>query len=109
MKATDEEQTRLRSAEAEATLQHSGTEVRTLVRTEPEAAEDTAARTLKAGRPIEEPGHQGPLEPGSVIKQRFVLERMLGKGGMGLVFGAVDRRKLEARDPNPHVALKVLN
>jgi serine/threonine protein kinase len=28
---------------------------------------------------------------------------------MGLVFGAIDRRKQEARDPNPHVALKVLN
>jgi predicted Ser/Thr protein kinase len=54
-------------------------------------------------------GHQGPLEPGSVIKKRFVLETILGKGGMGLVFGAIDRRKEEARDPNPRVALKVLN
>jgi hypothetical protein len=107
VKPTDDEQTKLRSAEV--TLQHSGTEVRTLVRTEEPEVADTAARTLKAGRPIEEPGHQGPLEPGSVIKQRFVLEHMLGKGGMGLVFGAVDRRKLEARDPNPYVALKVLN
>ena len=54
-------------------------------------------------------GHHGPLEPGSVIKKRFVLETLLGKGGMGLVFGAIDRRKEEARDPNPRVALKVLN
>jgi serine/threonine protein kinase len=54
-------------------------------------------------------GHRGPLQPGSVIKQRFVLETLLGKGGMGLVFGAIDRRKQEAHDPNPHVALKVLN
>lgn len=54
-------------------------------------------------------GHHGPLEPGSVIKKRFVLETLLGKGGMGIVFGAIDRRKEEARDPNPHVALKVLN
>jgi predicted Ser/Thr protein kinase len=54
-------------------------------------------------------GHHGPLQPGSVIKKRFVLETMLGKGGMGLVFGAIDRRKEEARDPNPRVALKVLN
>jgi serine/threonine protein kinase len=54
-------------------------------------------------------GHHGPMEPGSVIKKRFVLETMLGKGGMGLVFGAIDRRKEEARDPNPRVALKVLN
>ena len=54
-------------------------------------------------------GHHGPLEPGSVIKKRFVLETLLGKGGMGIVFGAIDRRKEEARDPNPRVALKVLN
>lgn len=54
-------------------------------------------------------GHHGPLEPGSIIKKRFVLEKLLGKGGMGLVFGAIDRRKEEARDPNPRVALKVLN
>ncbi len=53
--------------------------------------------------------HQGPLEPGRIIKQRFVLESLLGRGGMGLVFGAIDRRKEEARDPNPRVAQKVLN
>ena len=62
------------------------------------------ARTLEA-----EEGHRGPLEPGAVIKKRFVLETVLGKGGMGLVYGAIDRRKEEARDPNPRVALKVLN
>lgn len=49
------------------------------------------------------------LRPGSVIKKRFVLDTLLGKGGMGLVFGAIDRRKEEASDPNPRVALKVLN
>jgi hypothetical protein len=102
------EPTQLRPAADQATLQHSGTEVRTLVRAEREVA-DTAARTLKAGQPVQEPIYEGPLERGSVIKQRFVLEALLGKGGMGLVFGAVDRRKLEAHDPNPRVALKVLN
>ena len=51
----------------------------------------------------------GELRPGSVIKKRFMLETMLGRGGMGSVFGAVDRRKQEAQDPNPRVALKVLN
>ena len=51
----------------------------------------------------------GQLRPGSVINKRFILDTMLGKGGMGLVFGAIDRRKEEAQDPNPRVALKVLN
>jgi len=84
------------------------------------------APTLKAGAPVQNAvagpagtlvhdpfevaaSHQGPLQPGSVLKQRFLLENILGKGGMGLVFAAVDRRKQEARDPNPYVALKVLN
>ena len=49
------------------------------------------------------------LQPGAVLKDRFLLERQIGRGGMGVVFAAVDRRKEEARDPNPRVALKVLN
>lgn len=52
---------------------------------------------------------RGSLAPGFVIKERFVLEGLIGKGGMGLVFSALDRRKQEAQDPNPRVALKVLN
>lgn len=53
--------------------------------------------------------HHGVMQPGSVVKNRFVLEQQIGKGGMGLVFAAIDRRKQEAHDPNPRVAFKVLN
>jgi serine/threonine protein kinase len=53
--------------------------------------------------------HHGQLQPGAVIKKRFVLDSLIGKGGMGLVFAALDRRKEEAHDPSPRVALKVLN
>ncbi len=45
---------------------------------------------------------------GSVIKDRFTLEKLLGRGGMGEVYLATDKRKLEAQDKNPYVALKVL-
>lgn len=47
--------------------------------------------------------------PGDVIKNRFVLEQQIGRGGMGVVFAAIDRRKEEARDPNPRIAVKILN
>lgn len=43
------------------------------------------------------------------IKQRFVLEKVLGSGGMGAVYQAVDLRKQEASDRDPYVAIKLLN
>jgi len=49
------------------------------------------------------------LGVGSVLKERFALERIVGKGGMGTVFSARDRRKEEAQDRFPYVAVKILN
>ncbi len=42
------------------------------------------------------------------IKDRFVLEEKLGKGGMGEVYRALDLRKQELKDDQPHVAIKFL-
>ncbi len=46
---------------------------------------------------------------GQLLKKRFVLEEILGYGGMGTVYKASDLRKIEAEDPNPYIAIKVLN
>jgi serine/threonine protein kinase len=46
---------------------------------------------------------------GDVLNDRFVLEDRVGSGGMSTVYKALDRRKLEADDRNPYVAVKVLN
>src|SRR5690606_23331979 len=53
--------------------------------------------------------HTHALQPGDVVKERFVLEEIIGQGGMGVVFKARDMRKEEAQDRHPYVALKVLN
>ena len=49
------------------------------------------------------------LTIGSVIKNRFILQAPIGRGGMGTVYKARDLRKEEAQDRNPYVAIKVLN
>ncbi len=51
----------------------------------------------------------GSYGEGSVIKQRFKLEKVLGVGGMGKVYKALDLLKHEAKDKKPHVAIKLLN
>jgi len=45
---------------------------------------------------------------GSILRNRFRIESVLGEGGMGTVFGAVDLLKQEARDEQVHIALKVM-
>lgn len=56
-----------------------------------------------------------PANPGSqtiqhqVLKQRFLLEKVLGVGGMGVVYKAKDKLKVEAQDRDPYVAIKVLS
>jgi len=46
-----------------------------------------------------------PITLGSVLQGRFKLIESIGQGGMSAVYKAIDLRKVEARSPNPYVAV----
>jgi predicted Ser/Thr protein kinase len=77
------------------------------------AAEETSHSAVKREEPpLFEPDPEVSCEtlvPNMVVKDRFVLVERLGRGGMGEVFKALDRRRQEAHDRHPYIALKVLN
>src|SRR5690606_771385 len=50
-----------------------------------------------------------PLPVKSVLRARYELVDVVGRGGMSTVYSAIDRFRLRARSPNPLVAIKVLN
>ena len=48
------------------------------------------------------------VDVGTILKDRFVLEDIIARGGMGVVYKARDLRKEEYKDRDPYVAVKVL-
>jgi hypothetical protein len=119
--ASTSEGTLVRSREVGAfasTVLRDATVSATLLRPNEQASESdfVPASATRRGSSGDRPPAADPEAPpspelalGAVIKERFVLEELIGRGGMGIVFRALDRSKEIARNPNPHVAIKILS
>ena len=75
------------------------------MRKEARLAETGQGRALSLDAPEAEIEHGS----GDVFLGRFVLDAEIGAGGMGKVFKAVDRRRLEAGSHDPYVAIKLIS
>lgn len=81
--------------------------------TPPPAAVQRAPETPRA--PMEPESVARPAAPlpmhqigvGTVLRERYELETLLGSGGMGSVYQALDRYRTSLRLPDRHVALKI--
>ncbi len=77
-------------------------------RTRMRASAPLGSKDRQASTPAFTPSTPG-AEQRQVLKGRFILDKVIGVGGMGVVYKATDRLKIEAKDREPYVAIKVLS
>ena len=58
--------------------------------------------------PAPVPRRTSAIGVGTILQRRFRLIEPIGEGGMSIVYNAIDLRKVEARAPDTHVAVKIL-
>lgn len=88
----------------------SRTQLATKLFTQPPSEKGHAGQPQESSSPASSSSEPDKMKgTGDVLNGRFVLEERVGSGGMSTVYRALDRRKLEADDRDPYVAVKVLN
>jgi serine/threonine protein kinase len=73
---------------------------------------ETSARRLPAMPPmhmLDERASSSTVAIGRVLRERYVLEKRLGSGGMGTVFKALDRYRSDLPEASQYVAIKILH
>ncbi len=73
------------------------------------AAAASGVHRIKTAKGTNQAKADEQLPPGTVLCDRYVLVSPSGKGNMGRVYKALDRRKKEAGVASPWVAVKLLN
>jgi len=73
------------------------------------ASTDSTHTYTETKNPLTNTFHKPFVLGGEAIKDRFIIKKVLGQGGMGMVCQALDLRRVEADDEEPYIAIKLLS
>ncbi len=77
---------------------------------QPPVVQPPVVAAVAAGAPAATttPASTASLPPGTVLRDRYVLEELLGRGTRSCVYRALDRERRKLPQSNQHVAVKIL-